>query len=184
MSIEAAVARIALLQSAFQPPAPAPAPTARASASGPSFAAALGTAMSTSSTTPTAAAAPATLSSVAALPSTAPAGTYPQLSGDLDASPELLARLDRLAASRGERWNVTSGLRTDVEQASLWANRASNPYPVARPGTSLHRSGIAADVTIGGRAIQDVVPAGELRAAGLEPLAGDAVHVELAGARA
>jgi hypothetical protein len=34
-------------------------------------------------------------------------------------------------------------------------------------------------VTIGGRAIQDVIPAAELRAAGLVPLAGDAVHVEL-----
>ena len=111
-------------------------------------------------------------------------GTYPNLSGDLDGSPELLARLQRLAAARGERWTVTSGLRTDAEQARLWANRFSNPYPVARPGTSLHRTGTAADVTIGGRAIQDVVPAGELRAAGLEPLAGDAVHVELAGSRA
>jgi hypothetical protein len=34
-------------------------------------------------------------------------------------------------------------------------------------------------VTIGGRPIQDVIPADELRAAGLNPLAGDAVHVEL-----
>jgi hypothetical protein len=50
---------------------------------------------------------------------------------------------------------------------------------VARPGTSRHESGNAADVTIGGRAIQTVIPADELRAAGLAPLAGDAVHVEL-----
>ncbi|HWT23083.1 MAG TPA: M15 family metallopeptidase [Solirubrobacteraceae bacterium] len=113
---------------------------------------------------------------------TAPAG-YPNLTGDLDASPELLARLDRLAAARGEQWTVTSGLRTDAEQARLYANRASNPYPVAAPGTSVHRTGDAADVTIGGRAIQDVVPAGELRAAGLEPLLGDAVHVQLPGPR-
>jgi hypothetical protein len=112
-----------------------------------------------------------------------PAGGYPNLTGDLDGSPELLARLDRLAAARGERWTVTSGLRTDAEQARLWADRATNPYPVAAPGTSVHRTGEAADVTIGRRAIQDVVPAGELRAAGLEPLVGDAVHVQLPGAR-
>lgn len=118
-----------------------------------------------------------------ALTSTAPSAIPPQpystLSGDLDADPELLARLDRLAASRGEQWTVTSGLRTDAEQAALWANRASNPFPVAPPGTSVHRDGRGADVTIGGRPIQDVIPAEQLRAAGIEPLAGDAVHVQL-----
>ena len=109
------------------------------------------------------------------------AGSYPNLTGDLDASPEVLTRLDRMAAARGERWTVTSGLRTDAEQAELWANRASNPYPVAKPGTSIHRTGLGADVTIGGRPIQDVIRAETLRAAGLEPLVGDAVHVQLAG---
>jgi D-alanyl-D-alanine carboxypeptidase len=119
---------------------------------------------------------------IAAPPATAPTaapGSYPSLSGDLDGNPELLARLNQLAAARGERWHVTSGLRTDAEQAELWANRANNPFPVARPGTSVHRTGDAADVTIGGRPIQDVVSAAELRAAGIEPLAGDAVHVQL-----
>jgi hypothetical protein len=53
---------------------------------------------------------------------------------------------------------------------------------VARPGTSRHESGNAADVTIGGRPIQDVISAAELRGAGLSPLAGDAVHVELPAA--
>ena len=106
---------------------------------------------------------------------------YSNLTGDLDASPELLTRLNQMAAARGERWTVTSGLRTDAEQAELWANRANNPYPVARPGTSIHRTGLGADVSIGGRPIQDVVSASELRAGGLEPLVGDAVHVQLAG---
>lgn len=112
-------------------------------------------------------------------PSAASPAAFPALSGDLDASPELLSRLDRLAAMRGERWTVTSGLRTDAEQARLWANRANNPFPVARPGTSVHRDGRGADVLIGGRPIQDVIPAEQLRAAGIEPLAGDAVHVQL-----
>jgi D-alanyl-D-alanine carboxypeptidase len=130
---------------------------------------------------PAAAVAPFTAGPAAAPESPPTAGSYSNLSGDLDANPELLARLNRLAASRGERWTVTSGLRTDAEQAELWANRANNPFPVARPGTSVHRTGDAADVTIGGRPIQDVVSAAELRAAGIEPLSGDAVHVQLPG---
>lgn len=110
-----------------------------------------------------------------------PQGSYSHLSGDLDANPELLARLERLAAARGETFEITSGLRTTAEQQALWDRRASNPYPVARPGTSRHEHGNAADVTIGGRAIQDVIPRDELIRAGIAPLAGDAVHVELPG---
>ena len=107
-------------------------------------------------------------------------GTYPHLSGDLDGKPALLRRLEALAAERGEKWHVTSGHRTFAEQKRLWDNRHSNPYPVARPGGSRHESGRAADVTIGGRPIQSVVPAAQLRRFGLRPLVGDAVHVELA----
>ena len=106
-------------------------------------------------------------------------GSYPNLSGDLDATPEILGKLQALAAKRGEKFTVTSGLRTYEEQLRLWNNRANNPYPVARPGTSNHKDGRAVDVTIGGRPIQDVISAAELRTAGLRPLAGDAVHVEL-----
>ena len=74
---------------------------------------------------------------------------------------------------------VTSGLRTTAEQQALWDRRASNPFPVARPGTTLHEHGNAADVTVGGRPIQDVISRDELVRAGIAPLAGDAVHVEL-----
>jgi uncharacterized protein YcbK (DUF882 family) len=109
----------------------------------------------------------------------APSGAYPHLSGDLDANPELLRRLEALAAKRGEHFKITSGLRTYAEQMRLWNARGSNPYPVARPGTSRHESGRAADVMIGGRDIQSVISAAELRSAGLNPLAGDSVHVEL-----
>jgi D-alanyl-D-alanine carboxypeptidase len=121
--------------------------------------------------------------SATASPSKAPTeeqgGSYPHLKGDLDASPELLGRLERLASSRSETWTVTSGLRSIAEQQRLWDNRHSNPYPVAPPGTSRHHDGAAADVTIDGRAIQDVVSRDELVRAGLSPLDGDAVHVEL-----
>ena len=162
VSVHSVHARVAELQAILQPPRQATPTTPDAA----SFGDLLGARM-TAATTPTA--------TVAAAP-----GTYAHLTGDLDAAPELLARLEQLAARRGETFHVTSGTRTRAEQERLWAARASNPYPVARPGSSLHESGRAADVTVGGRAIQDVVPAGELRAVGLSPLAGDAVHVELA----
>jgi D-alanyl-D-alanine carboxypeptidase len=109
----------------------------------------------------------------------ASSGSYAHLSGDLDANPELLARLERLAAARGETFEITSGLRTTAEQQALWDRRATNPFPVARPGTSLHEHGNAADVTVGGRPIKDVISRDEPVRAGIAPLAGDAVHVEL-----
>jgi hypothetical protein len=158
MSIESVMSRIAEIQGALAPPAPAP--TAPPSTS---FQSALQGAMATNK----------------AAPAQAPSGTYPHLDGDLDCNPELLRRLEALAAKRGEHFHITSGLRTYAEQMRLWNGRGSNPYPVARPGTSRHESGRAADVTIGGRDIQSVISASELRAAGLNPLAGDAVHVEL-----
>jgi hypothetical protein len=155
VSLDSALSRIAALQQAFDPPQPPPAPVQAPADT--SFASTLQSAM---------APAPAT-------------GSYEHLDGDTDASPELLSKLDALAASKGMRFHITSGLRTIEEQQRLWDNRGSNPFPVARPGTSRHQSGRAADVTIGGRPIQDVLGADELRAAGLNPLAGDAVHVEL-----
>jgi hypothetical protein len=144
--------RVAALQAWTAPPAP---PPVQPPVTGPSFQAVLAQAVGE------------------------PSGSYSHLSGDLDANPELLARLERLAAARGETFEITSGLRTTTEQQALWDRRASNPYPVARPGTSRHEHGNAADVTIGGRAIQDVIPRDELIRAGIAPLAGDAVHVEL-----
>jgi D-alanyl-D-alanine carboxypeptidase len=152
VSLETAVMRVAALQAWTAPPAP---PPVQPPVAGPSFQSVLAQAVGGTS------------------------GTYAHLSGDLDANPELLARLERLAAARGETFEITSGLRTTAEQQALWDRRASNPFPVARPGTSLHEHGNAADVTIGGRPIQDVIPREELVLAGIAPLAGDAVHVEL-----
>ena len=176
MSLESALSRIAALQQAFDPPQQQPPPT-QAPADTP-FAQTLQTAMAPGGAARVAGPAAA---GGAAAPAAAPAapGSYPHLDGDLDCNPELLRRLEALAARRGEHFHITSGLRTYAEQMRLWNGRGSNPYPVARPGTSRHESGRAADVTIGGRPIQDVISAQELRAAGLNPLAGDAVHVEL-----
>jgi hypothetical protein len=164
MSIESVMSRIAEIQGALAPPAPVQQPPA--AAAGTSFQGQLQGAM-------------ATQAAPKATGAQAPAGTYPSLDGDLDSNPELLRRLEALAEKRGEHFHITSGLRTYAEQMRLWNGRGSNPYPVARPGTSRHESGRAADVTINGRDIQSVISASELRAAGLNPLAGDSVHVEL-----
>jgi LAS superfamily LD-carboxypeptidase LdcB len=152
-----------MLQAWMAPPAPAPAPQPTPTTS---FAATLAQATATPATST-----PATASTP---------GSYAHLIGDLDSNPELLQRLEILAAQRGETWNVTSGLRTVAEQQVLWDNRHNNPFPVARPGTSNHQHGNAADVMINGRPIQDVISAAELLRAGIRPLEGDAVHVELA----
>lgn len=58
-----------------------------------------------------------------------------------------------LLSQYGTTLHVVSGLRTYGQQASLYANRASNRNPVAAPGTSKHEKGLAVDITLsGGRA--------------------------------
>ncbi len=62
--------------------------------------------------------------------------------------PDVAAAYDRLAAAAlrdGHRLRVTSGFRTDAEQARLFAARP-DPRWVARPGTSLHRLGTELDL--------------------------------------
>jgi LAS superfamily LD-carboxypeptidase LdcB len=161
MSIESVMSRIAAIQGGISAPAATPVATQTA-------------AMKAAG--PTATSFASTLQS--AVGQAAP-GTYPHLDGDLDSNPELLQRLEALAAQRGEHFHITSGGRTYAEQQRLWDARGSNPFPVAQPGTSRHETGNAADVTINGTPIQNVIGAAELQAAGIAPLAGDAVHVEL-----
>src|SRR5262245_10013721 len=60
--------------------------------------------------------------------------------------PELVAAIARAEAMLGRPLPIVSGFRTYVQQAALWARRATNPYPVARPGTSAHERGRAVDV--------------------------------------
>ena len=54
-----------------------------------------------------------------------------------------LARAEQLL---GRPVPITSGYRSTDAQAQLYANRASNPYPVAPPGSSMHERGLAIDV--------------------------------------
>jgi hypothetical protein len=61
----------------------------------------------------------------------------------------LARRVRNLAAAlsaRGIEIKITSGKRSTERQAALYANRASNPYPVARPGKSKHELGLAVDL--------------------------------------
>jgi hypothetical protein len=60
--------------------------------------------------------------------------------------PELVAALRRAEAVLGVPVPITSGSRSAAAQRALWAARAINPYPVARPGTSAHERGRAVDV--------------------------------------
>lgn len=62
-------------------------------------------------------------------------------------TPDLQAALREAAALLGvPEVPITSGWRSTERQAALYANRARNPFPVARPGTSAHERGTAVDV--------------------------------------
>jgi hypothetical protein len=67
--------------------------------------------------------------------------------GDRDGlAPVVVAALARADAVLGSPVPVVSGYRSRAEQEALWAARATNPYPVAPPGTSMHEQGLAVDV--------------------------------------
>jgi hypothetical protein len=91
--------------------------------------------------------------------------------------PEMIAAIRRAEALLGRPIPITSGWRSRADQERLWEHRATNPYPVARPGTSNHERGIAIDVP------RWFVPQlrGVAAAAGLcFPLpASDPIHFEL-----
>jgi hypothetical protein len=61
-------------------------------------------------------------------------------------APVLRAALARAQQLLGEPVPVTSGYRSPATQQRLWLRRATNPYPVAPPGTSMHERGLAVDV--------------------------------------
>jgi hypothetical protein len=61
-------------------------------------------------------------------------------------TPAMAAAVARAGALLGEPVPISSGWRSRAQQAALWARRSTNPYPVARPGTSMHERGLAIDV--------------------------------------
>ena len=66
-------------------------------------------------------------------------------------SSDFASRLDQAKAAYREQFGkelpITSGFRTRENQQRLYDQRGTNPNPVAKPGTSLHESGNAADIS-------------------------------------
>ena len=91
--------------------------------------------------------------------------------------PAFLKALQALAASQGKPLVINSGFRSIADQTRLWNARASNPNPVARPGSSLHEQGLAADGTLGGVPLGTLPPA-LLARYGLQAIPGDPVHIQ------
>jgi hypothetical protein len=61
-------------------------------------------------------------------------------------APAMLAALASADRLLGRPVPIVSGYRSPQQQQALWDRRASNPFPVARPGRSLHERGLAVDV--------------------------------------
>jgi hypothetical protein len=91
-----------------------------------------------------------------------------------DISSRLRAANDAWQAKTGRELPLTSGARSTEEQIKLFGKRESNPNLVAKPGTSLHEKGMAADIS-------PEVPAAFLDQFGLHRPFGskDPVHVEI-----
>ena len=82
----------------------------------------------------------------------------------------------------GTRPTMTSTYRTIAKQQELYNNRASNPYPVNRPGDSSHNFGLGFD---------SWVPEGQMpiwvyirRAVGFQVPENDLIHAEVPNWRA
>jgi D-alanyl-D-alanine carboxypeptidase len=87
---------------------------------------------------------------------------------------KIKAANDAWQAQTGKPLPITSGARTTQEQSKLYANRGANPNLVAKPGTSKHEFGEAADIS-------PTVPDSFLQQFGLHRPHGakDPVHVEV-----
>ena len=91
-----------------------------------------------------------------------------------DMSGRLQAANEAWKAKTGRDLPITSGARSAELGVKLWGERGSNPNLVAKPGTSLHEKGMAADIS-------PEVPAAFLDQFGLHRPFGskDPVHVEI-----
>ena len=96
-------------------------------------------------------------------------------------TPEMRGALAAAEAALGRAVPVTSGWRSPAAQQALWDRRATNPYPVARPGASAHERGEAVDVSL---AVADELAAVGPSVGLCRPLpATDPVHFELCRVR-
>lgn len=112
------------------------------------------------------------------------ADTGPVVPNDANAMPKTagmnLALADRSQDFIQDNPNtyLSSGVRSTADQQRLYDNRANNPNPVARPGTSNHERGMAID--IGGMTPDQRAMLPQYGLA--QPVANDPPHVELAKA--
>jgi hypothetical protein len=103
------------------------------------------------------------------------------VTGDTDCNRDLLCALANVAKDLGVTIHVNSGNRTYGEQVVLYNNYLKFGHPLAaRPGTSNHEGGRAADCVVDGKNIGDVPGArGMLTKRGLcLPVPGEPWHVE------
>ena len=100
-----------------------------------------------------------------------------------DLNPDFNNKVNQLIAQvrvKGGNPTITSGYRSFDEQQRLY-NSGNNGVPVARPGTSLHEKGLAADIS-GDTNTMNLLHslAGQF---GISfPFGNDPVHAQLAGA--
>ncbi len=73
-------------------------------------------------------------------------GGEPLGGSSIGLTPEMRAAIAAAEAALGRPVPITSGWRSAAAQRALWARRATNPFPVARPGSSAHERGTAIDV--------------------------------------
>ncbi|MBQ7568112.1 M15 family metallopeptidase [bacterium] len=103
--------------------------------------------------------------------------------GDIEGlNEDLLNRLAQVGEILGVQVHVTSGFRSYEEQVALYnAYLNGTGNLAAKPGTSRHESGLAADCAIGGMNIGDYPGAIDaMREVGLGlPVGGEAWHVEI-----
>lgn len=100
----------------------------------------------------------------------------------VDLNPELHARLTQLTTAvqaAGGKPVITSGYRTTEQQAALY-NSGNGGRPVAKPGSSLHEKGLAADVS-GDPHTMELLHSLAPKFGLSFPVANDPVHVQLAG---
>lgn len=107
---------------------------------------------------------------------------WPNLRGDLDANPALLDALNRVGKRLGKIIDVREGKRSRAEQEYLYALYLSGRGNLAaRPGTSRHETGDAADCGVDGVDIGDYPGAAAACVAeGLgAPVPGEDWHLQL-----
>ena len=122
-------------------------------------------------------------SPMSAMPPRAAVGG-PVVANDANASPGTVGMNQRLAdlsydfIDDNPGTSISNGHRSTADQARLYANRDSNPNPVAVPGTSRHERGAAVDIAGMSPATRAALPQYGLT----QPVANDPPHVELAAA--